>query len=140
MEGNVNTLVWVLLGLVAVTGYVTLVFIPSLKSAREERSRPLLTERCSVRTGIAPLLYLTGLGRATFYDDFLVAVYLVRTELDYGEIERVEFRRRILTMGLFLFPKGGRPRRYVALFPRDLGPMLTILRAKGVPLPLPDKS
>ncbi|MFZ5558050.1 MAG: hypothetical protein ACOZDY_15250 [Pseudomonadota bacterium] len=135
MPAGVNTLVLVLLGLVAVTGYVTLVFIPSLRSAREERSRPLLNTRCSVRTGLAPLFHLSGLGRATFYDDFLVAVYLVRTELDYGDIERVELRRRILSKGIFLYPKPGGGRRYVALFPRDLAPMLTILHAKGVPPP-----
>ncbi|HSO07873.1 MAG TPA: hypothetical protein VLW45_11575 [Pelomicrobium sp.] len=135
MAEGVNTLVLVLLGLVAVTAYVTLVFIPSLKSAREERSRPLYSTRCSVRTGVAPMFHLSGLGRATFYDDFLVAVYLVRTELDYADIERIEFRRRILSMGMWLYPKGGRPRRYVALFPRELGPMVMILQAKGVTLP-----
>lgn len=135
MPAQVDTLVLVLLGLVAVTGYVTLVFIPSLRSAREQRSRPLLSTRCSIRTGLAPLFYLTGLGRATFYDDFLVAVYVVRTELDYADIERVEFRRRILSMGLWIYPREGRPRRYVALFPRELGPMVAILQAKGVALP-----
>jgi hypothetical protein len=132
---GVNPLVLVMLGLVAVTAYVTLVFIPARRSAREQRSRPLFNTRCSVRTGLAPLIYLSGLGRATFYDDFLVAVYLVRTELDYGDIERVELRSRILSKGIFLYPKPGGSRRYVALFPRDLAPMLMILQAKGVPPP-----
>ncbi len=124
-------LVWMVLAVLAATGYLTLVVAPSRRSLRERGARPLLEQRCPLRAGIGPLLYLGGFGRVALYDDFLVAIYLMRAELDYSDIERVEFKRQLLRKGLYFYPRSGKGPRYVAVFPRDPGPMVMILQAKG---------
>ncbi|PZP56242.1 MAG: hypothetical protein DI596_10540 [Azospira oryzae] len=116
----------------AVTGYLTLVVAPSRRSEREKASRPLLQHRCPLRAGWGPFFYLGGFGRVALYDDFLVAIYLLRSELDYRDIERVELRRQLLRRGLYFYPRAGKGPRYVAVFPHDPAPMVAILQAKGL--------
>jgi hypothetical protein len=126
-----DLLVWAVLAVLAATGYLTLVVAPSRRSQRERRARPLLEQRCPLRAGIGPLFYLGGFGRVALYDDFLVAIYLMRAELDYADIERVEFKRQLLRKGVYFYPRAGKGPRYVAVFPRDPGPLLAILQARG---------
>lgn len=117
--------------ILAATAYLMLYALPARRSAREQRAQPLLQMRCPLRTGYGFLFYFGGWGRVTFYDDFLVAVYLVHTELDYADIERAEYKRHLVSKGLFLYPRGGSP-KYVALFPRHPEAMVRLLLAKGI--------
>lgn len=131
MTENAVTLLIGALVILAATAYLMLYALPAQRSAREQRSQPLLQMRCPLRTGYGFMFYFGGWGRVTFYDDFMVAVYLVRNEINYSDIERAEYKRYMLSKGLFLYPRGGGA-KYVALFPRHPEAMLHLLLSKGI--------
>ena len=129
--GDIRFVSLLLAGL-AVAGYFFLWHLPSRRSAREGPRRPLFEARCPVRTGFAWWFYMGGYGRFALYDDFLVAVYLLRNELAYSDIGHAELRRPLLAKGIYLFPRNPGGPRYVAVFPRDPEHVVMLLERRGL--------
>ncbi len=131
--GEFKFVILLLAGL-AVAAYFFLWHLPSRRSAREGLRRPLFEARCPVRTGFSWWFYMGGYGRLSLYEDFLVAVYLLRNELAYSDVARAEIRRPLIAKGIYLYPKNPDGPRYVAVFPRDPEHVLMLLERRGVPV------
>lgn len=121
-----------LLAGLAVAAYFFLWHLPSRRSAREGLQRPVFEARCPVRTGFGWWFYMGGYGRLALYEDFLVAVYLLRNELAYADIERAELRRPLIAKGIYFYPRSSDGPRYVAVFPRDPEHVVMLLERRGL--------
>lgn len=113
--------------------FISFFFLPRRKSHEETGITPLYEERCSIRKSVGFGMFAGGnlpLGRVSLYDNFMVIAFLWPTLIPYSEIERVEYKRHLLSKGIYIHQRSSRNQGVITLFPRYPEKVMEVLSSR----------
>jgi hypothetical protein len=97
---------------------------------------PLHEERCTIRKRVGFGFSSGGnipLWRVSFYDRFMVIAFVLRDLIPYEEIERVEYKRHLLSKGIHIHQRRDGRTSVITLFPRYSEKVMELLNSKVRP-------
>lgn len=110
--------------------FLLLFVLPRRKSSDEVGIRPLHEERCNIRKSLGFGFFAGGnlpVWRLSLYQDFIIIAFLWPILIRYADIDRVEYKRHLLSSGIYIFQRN---RTVITLFPRNPEKVIEVLASR----------